>query len=103
MRISDWSSDVFSSDLQRLADILARQAAEIDVDVHFQHRIARFVAIGAGEALFAVPFVEPLERHLPGIAETHVILQRPAVVPAGAVHEDDKEGDRKSTRLNSSH
>src|SRR3546814_15015255 len=76
MRISDWSSDVFSSDLQRLADILARQAAEIDVDVHFQHRIARFVAIGAGEALFAVPFVEPLERHLPGIAETHVILQR---------------------------
>src|SRR3546814_9103915 len=78
--------------IQRLADILARQAAEIDVDVHFQHRIARFVAIGAGEALFAVPFVEPLERHLPGIAETHVILQRPAVVPAGAVHEDDKEG-----------
>src|SRR3546814_15908248 len=25
--------------IQRLADILARQAAEIDVDVHFQHRI----------------------------------------------------------------
>src|SRR3546814_2590128 len=36
MRISDWSSDVCSSDLQEIVDAISRQAAELDYAPSFQ-------------------------------------------------------------------
>src|SRR3546814_1795586 len=87
--------------------------SEIEVDVHFEHRVAGIVLIGARETLFLVPLVEPFERDVLRVAETHIILQRLAPLAAVAVHEEDEKfqavpvaldiGDRKSTRLNSSH
>src|SRR3546814_3311310 len=90
MRISDWSSDVCSSDLrQALADIVVRVAEHLQCDALTEEgaeRLPRRAAqpdldVAVGEALHA----EAL-RHFGRQAGAHRAVR-----------------DRKSTRLNSSH
>src|SRR3546814_7439722 len=91
MRISDWSSDVCSSDLQEVAqvahDVLAR-AADRDPFA------ARADYIGQGGV-----FIE-LGAHLVEIGDGHIGTQ---ACRAGIGCEFAQNEDRKSTRLNSSH
>src|SRR3546814_10232033 len=104
MRISDWSSDVCSSDLVRSASVSALVIRE-------RARGEAMVSIlQLQEARTGVRMVDPFAG-APKFIETD-----PAglVVPLGEVREDDREMasaghhgiglvDRKSTRLNSSH
>src|SRR3546814_5958877 len=89
MRISDWSSDVCSSDLER----------EVEQDEHPEQlpdlALGHFALLdqSAREAI-AVEHREQHEHHL-GHREQPVIGRRQDA--------DHQEGDRKSTRLNSSH
>src|SRR3546814_1007576 len=98
MRISDWSSDVCSSDLQTQAKQLFRQeglAPEARPDLvqqaageqHRQAEAHRGLAIGQWQ-----PLGQPL-RAVEG--------QRGSA--SGIAEEDREMLDRKSTRLNSSH
>src|SRR3546814_5153582 len=104
MRISDWSSDVCSSDLKYHQVVPFGRLAEIDpvfaeiaivrppADQHWEHS-HRIVAlggfIGAGMVALAGTATVAFGQPLGGIAI--------AVAPLIAA------GDRKSTRLNSSH
>src|SRR3546814_2112768 len=95
MRISDWSSDVCSSDLTRQGEVLAHDPPG---------------SLGVGEGLGQMGEVLTHEGHICGF-DGHVTAhgthgdadlssgQRRRIVDAVAHH----GGDRKSTRLNSSH
>src|SRR3546814_7848481 len=97
MRISDWSSDVCSSDLEDAAlAILERTTVSAD------HRLARAVAEAWIDAGLTGTAAENLLRR------TMVLFRvQAALIEAAAL--DDVElkhlvnEDRKSTRLNSSH
>src|SRR3546814_9399870 len=89
MRISDWSSDVCSSDLL-VRRCIAAAALDADVEFHFGDR-AEEVALDVGRERLQrryIEGVEPVGRVPREIDETR---QKP------------RQGDRKSTRLNSSH
>src|SRR3546814_2697067 len=99
MRISDWSSDVCSSDLQFLAGIIlaAKPVHQLAVE-------PRDMAAGVTKFVERRPIIVDLieegglRRHL------HIILARhvKGLVAADAII-DPRCRDRKSTRLNSSH
>src|SRR3546814_5337963 len=123
MRISDWSSDVCSSDLAGVADLgiarredgrRDRQRGALDhhcrVACHLRRviypvytddrrrRVLTAVAVGnrVGEAVLGVvSFSQTLELAIGVVAETAVGIEGQKR-PGG-------QGDRKSTRLNSSH
>src|SRR3546814_2822818 len=111
MRISDWSSDVCSSDL------LARRAEQIlDVMAEFvrDHVILREIALGAEAVLKLVEKARvEIDALIAGAVERpHRRLRRAAARLAVARVEDElghletltgAGEDRKSTRLNSSH
>src|SRR3546814_10722804 len=125
MRISDWSSDVCSSDLLWHADLALRRAravvlysAEVDVDErnageHHDHDGHKYSVLDARRREHAlVAFVGALRSGLePFLDDDRHKGQRKH--PAGHQHGPDAvvddpghEGevvDRKSTRLNSSH
>src|SRR3546814_10848427 len=94
MRISDWSSDVCSSDLQRPGALRCQFPLEMDDALSQRHGIRP-------EA--------PLDKHDPAITDQHhAAATRPI---ARITHErrrqhpfqpEPDDGDRKSTRLNSS-
>src|SRR3546814_7181180 len=89
MRISDWSSDVCSSDLRR------RRVIAHDAKVAFAgHRAVYRVAAIKRQAVGGGLHVLPAEGHL-GLAEAQA-----KILP---LVEEDVRIDRKSTRLNSSH
>src|SRR3546814_5110226 len=97
MRISDWSSDVCSSDLSKRAQGSTRQFRPprqrlhgIKGSVSTRHR-QRFCPIFA-EAIHLTKTDPQRQRSIP--------LSLQAVVPKACI---DIDGDRKSTRLNSSH
>src|SRR3546814_5012654 len=100
MRISDWSSDVCSSDL---LVVLGGVADEVAVAVRHVLRRPVDVARAEGHALVrADPEVE-----LSGDDEPELLVGRVAVVggrpePLLDAPEAERQ-DRKSTRLNSSH
>src|SRR3546814_10675491 len=101
MRISDWSSDVCSSDLV-VADVHARASDEQS------HKACEALVIDARRR--GIPGLVP---DLAVASNRHVQGERPdgdAIffndklhVGAGASFGDEGGGDRKSTRLNSSH
>src|SRR3546814_3871737 len=97
MRISDWSSDVCSSDLAALADAPQRRGQAVGM----MNPLGVARDLGADNAVGIV--VAARAAHLADArARQPLDLERAgarAVVRAGRV---DKE-DRKSTRLNSSH
>src|SRR3546814_9766280 len=99
MRISDWSSDVCSSDLQGMARAVALEMADnggadqIEVADRIQHLVAHELVVEAQAVL-----VED------GLAVDHDgVVQRAAASEAHGAHLLDVLRDRKSTRLNSSH
>src|SRR3546814_2023940 len=97
MRISDWSSDVFSSDLVAKAVL---------------QEIGRFRQSGDGYAAglaFSRELRHPrrfrcFQMRAKGDAvPRHACMHRRDVAAENTTVEDEGRGDRKSTRLNSSH
>src|SRR3546814_4535788 len=97
MRISDWSSDVCSSDLLE-TPIVAFRTRFLE---ERRHRNCKTVAAGAARVL-ARDTIEPT---FPAAREREVrrIDRKNAALHQNAVVEPFGERDRKSTRLNSSH
>src|SRR3546814_2753247 len=102
MRISDWSSDVCSSDLDRT--VLERDAHVVDPDR--QRGAAAVLAVAERAEIVAAdpdrgdhPAAEARE---PGVA---VVVGRAGLAGhvLAAEHPGGGAGDRKGTRLNSSH
>src|SRR3546814_5545155 len=102
MRISDWSSDVCSSDLDRQSQIVHQRVdlgrhlfrAEVaGADVDADGERAAGLLRRAGEA------AQQHQRKIVDRLEAHVLERLERGRLAGARH----AGDRKSTRLNSSH
>src|SRR3546814_2449357 len=118
MRISDWSSDVCSSDLEGLEDALTEEGADLrdlgsvelqDLELEGSEGAVR---LGHVEAVRRLAVGERGEhRHVVGAAGALGVDEAPDVlvadVPTGeGRHFPDGvalEQDRKSTRLNSSH
>src|SRR3546814_6675348 len=99
MRISDWSSDVCSSDLDRLDDdaaieqhVVEAGAAARDVDAAIGRNAAR--AAGHGRRRGAGDEGVRGERVIVGDLDLHILIARAA---------GETDEDRKSTRLTSSH
>src|SRR3546814_8887066 len=94
LRISDWSSDVCSSDLAVVADRDRREPAQL---------ARRQRAVGDGDPQHVGV---QLQVHAVGQAQRlELVFGQLAVDPAGDLLAElrDALGDRKSTRLNSSH
>src|SRR3546814_6080959 len=94
MRISDWSSDVCSSDLGRLVPGRQRRAA----DLGEHHQPDR--GVGGVEILV---LGKRLEQSVAELAERILIEAAEQAVLGFLRHFLRIERDRKSTRLNSSH
>src|SRR3546814_1587057 len=98
MRISDWSSDVCSSDLRRggAPDAVAVPAYLVIMAVAALPFDARLDMVGAVE--------QEGERHLEHLGDLGLVRREHQI---GRHDADDRRhlepGDRKSTRLNSSH
>src|SRR3546814_2418407 len=110
MRISDWSSDVCSSDLVRLVHVLglARDRADVtlglldaehEVLAPLHHVLAQVLSEGRPSLRGLAPS-DLLEGRLDGLLDPrlHALL-----VVRRLGDDGDDAGDRKSTRLNSSH
>src|SRR3546814_3255458 len=105
MRISDWSSDVCSSDLIRIADPTPEHRVEADADAVLPALVRQHLVLQPGR--------EDEERTfggiVPRIAGVHLVVPldlrlEDLGLPARVLEEDRAAaGDRKSTRLNSSH
>src|SRR3546814_5957347 len=104
MRISDWSSDVCSSDLALEAALGPLSWADVDLD-----RICDTLdkLMNSGRRIYSAAYIMPSPRygharkhanHLALIA--HMMEQR---LPQRLQQLPSLEADRKSTRLNSSH
>src|SRR3546814_3621418 len=125
MRIRDWSSDVCSSDLKSIEQILERYVARFrdrradwnafeDAKIEGYKRAQhRFIGAGgsgkhegadfipAGGFTLSVMYVEPGQGN---VAHTHEVEEVFFVLQGFlTVFLEDDQGDRKSTRLNSSH
>src|SRR3546814_9399850 len=105
MRISDWSSDVCSSDLdlstehsRSLALSIARLAAFADPTAdEYRIGVAREL-LATDHASFALRELQKIESGSP-FASAATDVRIAAVLATG----DEDRADRKSTRLNSSH
>src|SRR3546814_7615990 len=99
MRISDWSSDVCSSDLRRHKQAVgARVGAELHVPVERAGQIAAAKApLPLRRRGLEAPAIKaPLLRSGRG-------LEAPAIQSPSPAQREREARDRKSTRLNSSH
>src|SRR3546814_9316020 len=101
MRISDWSSDVCSSELQALRHgfpVLDPTVADIATDLLDERLLPVGGAVGHDEALD----LQAVGQH-PAHELRQLVLA--LALRAGVVHRDQAADrkDRKSTRLNSSH
>src|SRR3546814_5397077 len=98
MRISDWSSDVCSSDLDLILRLLDRVSVPLVVTLHTilqhpdadQRRVMDAILRRASRIIVMAEMGKRLLEEVHGIHPARI-----AVVPHGI--------DRKSTRLNSSH
>src|SRR3546814_8279299 len=103
MRISDWSSDVCSSDLQRRTERGGAGAQEVEV----QH--ARQLADRGGRVRAALDIFTKRERqaevgeHIAAVEQHDEELLYAAGLHAVGEQQLPQTGDRKSTRLNPSH
>src|SRR3546814_3595536 len=105
MRISDWSSDVCSSDLMSWATVLDRLLYGHSDAAHLVAPLAIATTLGRGRP--AQPLSVPFVLGLNGNAITLRPELAQQVRPAGRIGDpaavDAALKDRKSTRLNSSH
>src|SRR3546814_2257790 len=113
MRISDWSSDVCSSDLERVAGLAAQRAEGVGIGAAFgllarrviEHDVVRIdepddLEPGLATRLVAPRIVENGARRIArdGYVGLVAVPRQPDFLAVEAVIVD-----RKSTRLNSSH
>src|SRR3546814_3720707 len=117
MRISDWSSDVCSSDLRRDHRLACRlDHIEQRVEIGAARGLAEFADVGAGDEGAAVAAQHDRLDAIVGERGLEMLLEAPADVPRqrvdGRIVDDDdgdvagllhRDADRKSTSLNSSH
>src|SRR3546814_1384619 len=106
MRISDWSSDVCSSDL-RIASKKNHQLREVDRLLNALGRHLFVADVKVITALNLFIFAERPQQRF-GMAqrlaiETEMIDRSFLPNPWGPILQSRREADRKSTRLNSSH
>src|SRR3546814_5618219 len=115
MRISDWSSDVCSSDLESEPVAPGHQAAvSIDVAPLIGDEVTAIlvvVVLGRGQTTVVWKHVR-LQAHL-GLADADDLLRKHTggrILPAEGIEcrnrttiDGERNPDRKSTRLNSSH
>src|SRR3546814_5901676 len=97
MRISDWSSDVCSSDLEQFLDFGDRHAARCR---HHRIEIARGLAVDEIALVVAAPRLDDGEIGGQPRLENIALAAEDFFLFAFG---DDRAEDRKSTRLNSSH
>src|SRR3546814_1812976 len=98
MRISDWSSDVCSSDLQAGADQIAHEAARRQaLFLQWATEKSPWYAPQRGKALHEFPILEK-EQLLANMDQIRTMEEREGIVSLTG-----GTTDRKSTRLNSSH
>src|SRR3546814_7279439 len=100
MRISDWSSDVCSSDLHAIDEADEREA--VDPDDRQREFLAAEPGDGAARAFPALETLGDLAEHdVPRLVPEGVVDRLEAI----DVDQQQRGGriDRKSTRLNSSH
>src|SRR3546814_5596002 len=106
MRISDWSSDVCSSDLTATRTLTLIDQVPASVTVLGKAAIDRAQDIGVSELLLRTPGVS-LSRNGGYGAATSLRIRGAetdqTVVVIDGVKLNDPSSDRKSTRLNSSH
>src|SRR3546814_5759440 len=99
MRISDWISDVCSSDLAG-ADMLG-------LFLHLLHQPRPLDDVRKAGIIFDIGGRHQLPAGLNALDEDRLHSRARAIdrggEPSGAGTEDEHTGDRKSTRLNSSH
>src|SRR3546814_4778179 len=115
MRISDWSSDVCSSDLRAMTELLGTSGQEYDtrlaaVRAFMLERRLDAVLLSAPENIFYLTGLDHWGYFAPHMLivplQGEVVLVTRAmerVTIANQVRNARFEGDRKSTRLNSSH
>src|SRR3546814_2799496 len=118
MRISDWSSDVCSSDLDAVRDADCIIVRAVNVTAELMDRCPRLKIVakhGAGMDNIDIPAATArglVVTHTggansPAVAEAAVMLMLATLRRVPQVHnlvlEGRFQGDRKSTRLNSSH
>src|SRR3546814_6239577 len=100
MRISDWSSDVCSSDLEamKFSENWLRQ--HVTTDATRDELAATLTAIG-----LEVEELMPLGEELDGVVVARIVSaeKHPEADRLQVCKVDAGNGDRKSTRLNSSH
>src|SRR3546814_4218904 len=110
MRISDWSSDVCSSDLDRVTRVIGERARDReypdggdleDRKLHREHAARARFGFGRGAVMIVAPFGDRGQAKRLG-----PVAQQPPATRRG--HDPDharspETEDRKSTRLNSSH
>src|SRR3546814_2138540 len=106
MRISDWSSDVCSSDLLKRAGHDLRGRGRTTVDQNDHREALQYVAGRRVEAL-GVLFSASAGRDDLALIEECIghadrLVEEPSGIVAQVQHEAEQR-DRKSTRLNSSH
>src|SRR3546814_8297331 len=98
MRISDWSSDVCSSDLVDLPRHALDPGRVDAAPVRAGADVVEHQLVGAGIAI--------ARRQRDDVAHVDVVAEAHALDHAAGTHVeagDDAAADRKSTRLNSSH
>src|SRR3546814_10754501 len=118
MRISDWSSDVCSSDLLHLRDEVLRRTERIarqrNIDLHWNQAAVRgdiafmlaCVTHRSAKQCLSRPFIAVTICLNGDVTRMHLQQRRPAVaqqIAVGLVDVKQALLDRKSTRLNSSH
>src|SRR3546814_10662790 len=106
MRISDWSSDVCSSDLARPARVCARRG--LDAERRPMARQTQGVAVVTDHHIDPERAQFDAFKALPRDTVIHMLnlvrFRDTAAYPADhPLARQDLSGDRKSTRLNSSH
>src|SRR3546814_8834192 len=114
MRISDWSSDVCSSDLNDGAQCVVDRSDAAGTSRNGQsawHNRGKrapmdhqqlFLGIGHRIVILRIT-LRPLRPQAGVVGHARTLSPFHAVLRAGAKFSDDARGDRKSTRLNSSH
>src|SRR3546814_2518685 len=100
MRISDWSSDVCSSDLLVALAVVGRP---VPGEERQRVQVARRVDAGTGVAVLQPGAADVVVLVDDRVADARLVEADGEGEPRDARPHDEDVGDRKSTRLNSSH
>src|SRR3546814_1718764 len=103
MRISDWSSDVCSSDLEGLVGRRNPGIAALRLAKHDAQRLVDAHEVGEARLAVAPESARPPRLPAPITAQRQVEQRRRLLVGQPPEAEEVDRGERKSTRLNSRH